>query len=205
MTDSITAIIFDLGNVLLGWDARRLYRRFFPDLQAVDSFLEQIRFTEWNARQDAGRPFHEGVAELTRQFPQHARLIQAYDTHWEDSVTGAYEGTIEIVRALKQAGWALYLLSNFSAEKFELVKKQYPFFHLFDDMIISGEHGVIKPHPAIFTLTLERIQREARECLFIDDSLPNIQTADSLGFQVIHYQSAVQLKNDLKKFNIHGI
>jgi 2-haloacid dehalogenase len=205
MTPSINAIIFDLGNVLLGWDARRLYQRFLPDLRAVDSFLEQIRFSEWNARQDAGRPFREGVAELTEQFPQHAQLIQAYDTHWEESITGAYDETIEIVRELKQAGWRLYLLSNFSAEKFELVKKEHSFLSLFDDMIISGEHKLIKPDPAIFHLTLRRIQRQAHECLFIDDSLPNIETARSLGFHAIHYQSAAQLRNELKQLNIHGI
>jgi 2-haloacid dehalogenase len=202
---TITSIIFDLGNVLLGWDARRLYQRFFPDLRSVDSFLGQICFSEWNARQDAGRSFREGVAELSRQFPQHAHLIRAYDTYWEESITGAYDETIEIARELKAAGWPLFLLSNFSAEKFELVRKRYSFLSLFDDIVISGEHKLIKPDPAIFLLTLRRIQREARECLFIDDSMPNIETARSLGFQTIHYRSPTQLRNELKRLDIHGI
>lgn len=205
MTNDIQTIIFDLGNVLIGWDARRLYRRLLPDLQAVDSFLEQIRFSEWNARQDAGRPFREGVAELSRQFPQHAGLIQAYDTHWEESITGTCDETIEIARQLKQAGWHLCLLSNFSTEKFQLIRERHPFLELFDEMVISGEHKLIKPDPAIFLLTLRRIGREARECLFIDDSLPNIETARSLGFHAIHYQSAAQLRNELNLLNIHGI
>lgn len=205
MTASIKAIIFDLGNVLLGWDARALYQRLLPDPQAVDSFLEQIRFSEWNAQQDAGRPFHEGVAELSRQFPQHARLIQAYDTYWQESITGTYDETIQIARELKQAGWSLYLLSNFSAEKFELIRGQHSFLNLFDDMIISGEHRLIKPDPAIFELTLERIGCQARECLFIDDSLPNVETARSLGFTAIHYRSPSQLRSELLHLNIHGI
>lgn len=201
----MNAIIFDLGNVLLGWDARALYQRLLPDPQAVDSFLEQIRFSEWNAQQDAGRPFREGVAELSRQFPQHVRLIQAYDTHWQESITGTHEGTIQIARELKRAGWSLYLLSNFSAEKFELIRKQHSFLNLFDDMIISGEHGLIKPDPTIFELTLERIGRQAHECLFIDDSLPNIEAARSLGFKAIHYHSPSQLRGELLHLNIHGI
>lgn len=205
MTTSINAIIFDLGNVLLGWDARALYQRLLPDPQAVDSFLEQIRFSEWNAQQDAGRPFREGVAELSRQFPQHARLIQAYDTHWQESITGTYDETIEIARELKQAGWSLYLLSNFSAEKFELIRDQHSFLSLFDDMIISGEHRLIKPDPAIFEFTLERIGRQAHECLFIDDSLPNVEAARSLGFKAIHYHSPSQLRSELLHLNIHGI
>lgn len=194
----LTAIIFDLGNVLLGWDARLLYNRLLPDPQAVDSFLEQIRFMEWNAKQDAGRPFAEGVAELSREFPHHAELIRAYDTHWQESLTEPYHETIEIARALKKAGWQLYVLSNFSAEKFKLVQARHAFLDLFDDLIISGEHKLIKPDPAIFRLTLQRIQRTAEECLFIDDSLPNIEAARTLGFQTIHYRSPAQLRTDLK-------
>lgn len=205
MTHSINAIIFDLGNVLIGWDARRLYNRFLPDPKAVDSFLEQIRFSEWNAKQDAGRPFREGVAELTREFPQYADLIHAYDAHWEESLTGIHDETIEVVRQLKQAGWRLYLLSNFSVEKFELIRSKHEFFDLFDDMIISGEHKTVKPDPAIFNIALHRIGRSAEECLFIDDSLPNIETASRLGFQTIHYQSPTQLKFDLQKLAIKGI
>jgi 2-haloacid dehalogenase len=205
MTHNITAIIFDLGNVLLGWDARQLYRRLLPDPQAVDRFLEQIRFMEWNAKQDAGRSFREGVSDLTAQFPQHTDLIRAYDVHWEESLTGTYNETIEIAQQLKQAGWQLYLLSNFSSEKFELIRHQYDFLNLFDDMVISGEHKTVKPEPEIFNITLNRIGRKADECVFIDDSLANIETARHLGFYTIHYQSPTQLRADLKKLAIKGI
>jgi 2-haloacid dehalogenase len=200
MTSSITAIIFDFGNVFVKWDAHALYKRFFPNPEAVDSFLEEIRFAEWNAHQDAGRSFKEGIAELSAEFPQYAELIQAYGTYWEESITETLEGTVEIARKLKEAGWDLYLLSNFSAETFPLMLKRYEFLQLFDDMIISGEHKLIKPDPAIFELTLKRIKREAHECLFIDDSLANIETANKLSFHTIHFQSPEQLERDLEKF-----
>jgi len=200
MTYSITAIIFDFGNVLVKWEPREVYKRFFPNPEAVDSFLEEIRFSEWNARQDAGRPFKEGVAELARQFPHYSDLIQAYDTYWEDSITETMIGTVEIAHKLKSAGWDLYLLSNFSAETFPLMRRRYSFLSLFDDIIISGEHKLVKPDPAIFKLALRRINRQAQECLFIDDSPANIQTANNLGFKTIHFQSPAQLDKDLKFF-----
>lgn len=198
MNSAITCIIFDFGNVLVKWDAHALYQRFFPDPQAVDSFLREIHFPEWNARQDAGRSFKEGVAELSAQFPHHAELIQAYDTHWADSITYVFEGTVEIVRELKQAGWPLYLLSNFSAEKFPIMAKRYNFLECFNDMIISGEHKLIKPDPAIYHLTLKRINRKAGECLFIDDSQANIDVAREIGFQTILFQNPEQLRQDLQ-------
>ncbi|MBK7453325.1 MAG: HAD family phosphatase [Anaerolineales bacterium] len=198
MQYQITAIIFDLGNVLLKWDVYRLYKRFFPDPKAVDSFLQEVRFFEWNAQQDAGRSFKEGVAVLSAEFPQYAELIQAYDTYWEDCVTETIDGTIQIARELKNAGWPLYILSNFSLEKFSLVHSRYDFLNIFDDLIISGEHKLVKPDPSIYEYTLQRINREAGECLFIDDSLPNIEAARMLGFRTIHFRSPEQLDMDLK-------
>jgi 2-haloacid dehalogenase len=197
MTYPITAIIFDFGNVFVKWDPHKIYKRFFPTPEAVDSFLEEIQFAEWNARQDAGRPFKEGVAELSKQFPQYAEHIQAYHTYWEESITEILFDTIEIAHKLRSAGWQLYLLSNFSTEMFPLMQKHYNFAQLFDDMIISGEHKIIKPDPAIYQLTLNRIKREAQECLFIDDSFPNIEAAQKLGFHTIQFKSPEQLDKDL--------
>lgn len=204
MDSPITTIIFDFGNVFVTWDARNLYKRFFPTLEAVDYFLEEIHFAEWNAHQDAGRPFKEGVAELSKQFPKYAELIQAYDTHWMDSITETLHETIQIAKNLKKFGWPLYLLSNFSSEKFILMKEQHDFLEIFDDMIISGEHNIIKPDPSIFEITLKRINRKAEECLFIDDSRPNIETARKMGFITIQYQSPAQLKRDLYQLSIKG-
>lgn len=198
MTSPITAIIFDLGNVLIKWDVYNLYKRFLPNPEAVDSFLQEIRFFEWNAHQDAGRPFKEGVAELSARFPQYAELIKAYDTYWEECVTGEIPGSVEIAQKLKSAGWDLYLLSNFSSETFPLMQKRFDFLNLFDDCIISGEHKLIKPDPAIYQLTLRRIKRKAQECLFIDDSLPNIESAKKLKFNTIHFLSPAQLDTELK-------
>jgi 2-haloacid dehalogenase len=195
----IHAAIFDFGNVLVKWDARNLYKRFFPDLQSVDSFLQQIHFLDWNAKQDAGRPFSEGVAELSKQFPQYADLIQAYDTYWEESLVEVFEETVNIAKELKQSGLPLHMLTNFSAEKFLIARKKYPFIdELFETIIVSGEHKLIKPDPAIFHLTLKLINHKAEECIFIDDSLPNIETARKLGFHAIHYQSPAQLKTSLR-------
>jgi len=200
MDKNIKAIIFDFGNVLVKWDAREVYKRFFANSKAIDSFLSEIRFSEWNAHQDAGRSFSEGVSVLSEEFPQHADLIAAYDTYWEESITDTIEGTVEIVKELKVKGWSLYLLSNFSVEKFDLIRNRYDFLKLFDSMIISGHHKLVKPDPEIFKLTLRLIGREADECLFIDDSPTNIESAQKLGFHTIHFQSVEQLTLELTKF-----
>lgn len=196
------AIIFDFGNVLSIWDPHELYKSFFPDRQAIDAFFKEINFSAWNIEQDRGRPFAEAVALLSSQFPQHAHLIRAYDERWPETVVGSIDGTVAIARRLAHAGYPLFLLTNYSAEKFRLVRPRFEFLDLFQDFIVSGEHHLVKPDPAIYHLTLKRIGRSAPECLFIDDALPNIETARSLGFETIHFQSPTQLEAELHRLHI---
>lgn len=201
---SITTVIFDLGGVLLRWDPLALYHKHFPHLPPaeIERFMREINFSAWNARQDQGRPFEEGVADLAAQFPHHTRLIEAYNIHWLDCVDGHIEGSVALLKRLKGTGLGLYGLTNFSAEKFHLTRQRYPFLNDFDDIIVSGEVQLVKPDPAIYHLTLARIGRTASECIFIDDSAPNIATASSLGFTAIHFHSAEQLTSELAQLGL---
>ena len=192
------AIIFDFGGVLIEWDPLRLYRKLFNgDACAAKNFLAEIGFAEWNLQQDKGRPFALAVAELCERFPQYTSLIQAYDERWEESIGGPIQPTVEILYLLKQVGYPLYGLSNWSEEKFQIVRPKYAFFDLFEIIMVSGEVKLAKPDPRIYTLFLERIDRRAVECLYIDDSNTNIIIADQLGFNTIHYSSPEQLKMEL--------
>jgi 2-haloacid dehalogenase len=203
MTQTIKAILFDFGNVLIEWDPRHVYRRYFPNNEAaMEQFFREVNFMEWNAQQDKGRPFVEGVALLSREFPQYAHLIQAYHDNWTKSIGGSLDGTVEIMKRLKQSGYSLYGLSNWSAETFPLVRDKFMFFDLLDDIILSGEVGQIKPHPDIYKIALKRIGRPASECLFIDDSSANIEQARKMGFAVIHFQSPEQLGAELKTLGL---
>jgi 2-haloacid dehalogenase len=202
MTNPITAILFDFGNVLVHWDVHRIFEAFFPSSAAIDSFLEEINYAEWNQRLDTGLPFAEGIAERAEKFPQYAHILQAYDTDWRKGVAGPIHGTVDILQHLKRAGYPLYVLSNFSAEKFVHMREDYSFVPLFEDVILSGEHRLIKPDPAFFQVALHRIGRSAQECLFIDDHLPNIESARKLCMTAIHFQSPAQLERELKTLKI---
>lgn len=203
MTSYIKAIIFDFGNVLLEWNPRYVYQKYFPnDPEGMERFFKEVDFMNWNAQQDKGRTFAEGVAVLSEKFPQYSQLIQAYHENWTDSIGDSYTGTVKIMKQLKQAGYPIYGLSNWSAETFPYAREKYDFFDLLDDMVISGEVGHIKPDPEIFQILLEKIGRPAQECLFIDDSLSNINQAQKMGFATIHFQSSEQLAVSLHELKI---
>jgi 2-haloacid dehalogenase len=203
MTSHIKAIIFDFGNVLLEWNPRRVYQRYFvDDPEGMERFFQEVNFADWNLQQDKGRPFAEGVAVLSEKFPHYAQLIQAYQDNWIDSIGAAYSGTVEILKKLKQAGYPLYGLSNWSAETFPFAREKYDFFDLFDDFVISGEVGHVKPDPEIFQIILEKIGKPAGECLFIDDAISNIDQAQKMGFETIHFQSPEQLAAALRELRV---
>lgn len=196
----MTAVIFDVGGVLIDWNPRHLYRKLFDGDSdgAMERFLAEVCTPEWNLRQDVGRPFAEAVAELTGRFPDHADLIAAYDARWEEMVPGAHDETIEIVRELKARGTPLYCLTNFSTEKFPLMRRRFDVFDLFDGIVVSAEIGMVKPDPAVYRYLVERFGLEAPSCLFVDDVEANVAAASSIGMQAVRYLSSQQLRHDLQ-------
>lgn len=56
---------------------------------------------------------------------------------------------------------------------------------------------MVKPEKEIFHLMLKRYHLEVSSCLFIDDSLKNIDAAKKLGFSTIHVQEKTDLRNEL--------
>ena len=203
MTVPIHALIFDFGGVLINWDPHKLFDKYFAnDRQAIDAFLAEIHFSEWNLSQDKGYPFTSAVRDLSAQFPQYAHLINAYDVEWEQSITGVIPETVEIVHRLKSAGYQLYGLTNWSAEKFYLVKHKFEVFNLFDGIMVSGEVKLVKPDPAIFRLLLKKIHCQAGQCLLIDDSVQNIEAAQRMGFATHHFSSPARLEEELQSMGV---
>lgn len=194
------AIIFDFGGVLIHWDPRRVYRPLLETDEAIDGFFKEVGFHDWNREQDRGRrSWSDAVAELSRRFPHRRTLIRAYHDQWELSIGGAIEGTVRIVERLHAAGYRLVGLSNWSLEKFSLTRPRYELFQLFDEIIVSGEIGLLKPEREIFDYALGKIGCRAPECIFIDDHSPNVTAAAALGFRTIQFQSPEQLEKDLRR------
>ena len=197
MVQNNRAIIFDFGNVLLDWNVRYLYRQFFHDEQSLSAFLDEIHFYQWNLQLDAGKPFETGIRELSEMYPHWAEKIRLYDERYPESVRGPIQGSANILLQLNQQGWPLFGLSNFNGPKFHSIRSQYPFFDVFCKIILSGEVGVIKPDPTIFQILLREIGYRPENCVFIDDSQPNIQTATTLGFDAILFKSPEDLAREL--------
>ncbi|MGC8633265.1 MAG: HAD family hydrolase [Candidatus Limnocylindrales bacterium] len=192
------AVVFDLGGVLIDWDPRYLYRRLFGgDQAAMEVFLAEVCTPQWNAGQDAGRPWGEAVAELSARHPEARELILAFDQRWEEMLGGPIEGSVELLAELRAARLPLYALSNWSAAKFPIARARYPFLGWFRDVVISGEVGLLKPDPAIYRLLLDRQGLLPRHTLYVDDSEPNVDAARRVGMRALHFRDAGTLRREL--------
>lgn len=193
-----SAVVFDVGGVLIDWNPRHLFRTLFEgDDEAMERFLDEVCSPEWNAAQDAGRSWSDAVRTLTATFPDQSHLIEAYDLRWMETVGGAIEGTVAVLGELHDAGVPLYALSNWSAEKFALVRQRYPFLDWFDGLVVSGDVGLVKPDPRIYRFLFERFAIEPGRSVFVDDNAANLAAGEALGLPGLLFSNPTTLRADL--------
>ena len=194
--------VFDVGNVLIRWDPRHLYRKLFDGEEAMERFLADVCTPSWNEEQDRGRSFADGVALLVRSHPDLAPLIHAYDRRWDEMVPGAIEDTVEILEELRSAGLPTYAITNFSREKFLIARERFAFLGRFDGVVVSADVGVLKPDPAIYRHFLREHRLAPEDCVFVDDSQRNVDAAREIGMSGVHFTDARTLRSDLRRLGL---
>lgn len=154
-----------------GLDPERLANAFRRDTSARENLiaLEEGRLTE-----DEFEP----------------RLAAILEVEPEGLVDRMFAGSraepemIDAVRSARAAGVRTGLVSN------SWGTRRYPrdvLAELFDGVVISGEVGMRKPAPEIYSMGAERIGLEPRACVFVDDLEFNLEPARELGMSVVHH------------------
>lgn len=202
MSKPIDTVIFDLGNVLIAWDPRRLYRQLIEDEVQMEWFLREVCNSEWNEQQDAGRPWTEATALLRGRFPEHAELIDAYHLRWEETLVGAMEESVALLAELHAQGVRLLALTNWSQQTFPVARQRFAFLQWFEGIVVSGEERLIKPDPRIYQRLLERYAVDPSRALYIDDSARNVDAAESLGMHGWWFRGADGLRQRLVELEL---
>jgi 2-haloacid dehalogenase len=200
MSEKPTIVVFDVGNVLLRWDPRNLYRKLFEDADQMEWFLSTVCTSEWNIEQDRGRDWDEAVALLVKDHPDHETPIRAFHERWHETVSGVFEENVALLGRLREAGVPTYCITNFSGAKFVEAKERFPFLASFDGVIVSGDERLLKPDPEIYHLLLRRYGLNAPDCIFIDDSKANVEAAREVGMQAIQYAEPMDLAAELRRY-----
>jgi 2-haloacid dehalogenase len=196
-------IIFDLGGVLIDWNPRHLYRKFFKSEEEITWFLENVCTAEWNDQQDAGRSFDEATNELLEKHPDHAEAIKAWYGRWQETIGGAILETVGILKELKESKkYRMYALTNWSAETFPWALDNFEFLHWFEGIVVSGIEKTRKPFPEFYKILLDRYEIDPAKALFIDDNIKNVLGAREIGLPTIHFESPEQLRKELVRMGV---
>lgn len=200
--NSISAFIFDLGKVIVDWDPRYLLHQISPDEERLKFLVEEVLDLEWFREVDGGYPLSKAIEERSQMYPEYAAEMQVYVERWPETIRGLFEDTLDIVRELHDAGFPLYVLSNWAGETWARVEDSFDFLKYFDDVIISGHVGMAKPDTAIFELARDRFGVTPAATLFIDDGPKNTDAARTVGFQAVVFETAEGLRRDLASLDI---
>ena len=190
-------VVFDIGNVLLRWDRRNLFRKVFSDETRMERFLSSACSMDFVAHTDVASDFSQAIVERAEAFPEFAEELKLFDVRWMELLGGPIDENVELLRRLRAANRPVHALSNFAAEKFALARARHPFLDEFDTCVVSGHVGVAKPEPRIYEILFARVGRPASELLFIDDSIANVRASEAAGMAAIHYRPGVDLESEL--------
>jgi putative hydrolase of the HAD superfamily len=181
----IRAFLFDIGNVLLKFDFSVALRKLAEQGEVNDPVevmarIDQIKLAYEDGQFDRAA-FLRGAFDVLRYRGTEAEFIAA----WED-IFAPNEPMVALVEKL-YGRYPLYLLSNTSDIHREYVFRRYPFFHRFSAGAYSYEAKASKPGRPIYEIAQRQLGLEPASTFFIDDLLPNIETARALGFHTHHY------------------
>ncbi|KPH79614.1 HAD family hydrolase [Bosea vaviloviae] len=202
MPATTPTVVFDVGNVLIRWDPLLVYRELIPDDEKRAWFMRNVCTAAWNLEQDRGRSWEEAVAMLVASHPEWESQIRAYDERWHDAVPGIIEDSVAVLAELRECGEKVYAITNFSREKWAECLIRFPFLQSFDGVVVSAHERVVKPDPEIYQILFERYGLVAGDCIFIDDSAKNVETARKVGMQAVHFVEPIDLRLELRKLGV---
>ena len=197
----VDAVLFDLGNVLVGWDPFLPYQGRYPRAR-VERFFTTIDFMAFNHEQDAGRAWADAREALARTHPEYVPMLDVYIAHFADSVTGDMPGAARLVADVKAAGVRAFGLTNWSAETFHVALQKTTVVGALADVVVSGRERIAKPDPRVFDLAVSRFGLDPARTLFTDDAEQNTRVAAGRGFRTHPFQGPAGLRAQLRALGV---
>jgi putative hydrolase of the HAD superfamily len=193
----IRAVIFDFGRVISDQKPMSLFRGYEEDLGLTPGTLNRIMFDSpvWQevlvGRRTADDYWREIGPALGLHTPHEINAFR-HRYHADEAIN---TGVLDLIRRL-YGHYKLAVLSN-SPPGLSRWLADWEMLHLFDAVVCSGDEGVVKPDPAIFELTLRRLDVAPEEAVFVDDYPGHVEVARALGLQAIHFTTAERLAERL--------
>lgn len=180
----IKNIVFDVGNVILNFDYRKVIDQF-TSLEEEKEFIMNniIHSPEWLGFGliDTGYITKKEAIEIVKDRTNHTNddLIENFWNNYNNYAI-IDNDVLNLIKKLKEKSYSIYLLSNINEYTYNFVKKS-GLFDIVDGYVLSYQEHQIKPYVSIYNTLLNRYKLNPSECIFIDDNEKNIKTANDLG------------------------
>ena len=195
----IKNIIFDVGDVLLEYRWKDMLKDYgLPDDEAYKVGNLMFNDNLWHEFDLANMTRDEIVGQYLKNYPDYAEVMQWFMTHGE-LMHVKREDVWEKAQKLKEKGYGIYILSNYSQELFEKHTKDAPFISLADGVVVSYQIHITKPDEKIYRYLLDKYNLKAEECIFFDEREENTEGARKLGIDAITVTSREFLLKELDK------
>lgn len=198
----IKSVISDLGNVIIFFDNHIFFRKIASYSPFSAEEIAEMVFDY----SDIIRSFDMGKMTPEEFYTRVIKTLKAkidYETFFPlyNDVFSLNPPTLKILRKLK-SNYRLLLLSNTDVKRFGFVREKFPDILVFDEYILSYEVGCMKPDSQIYNVALKKAEADAGECVFIDDREENIEAAEKIGINCIHFGPQTDLETELRKMDI---
>jgi glucose-1-phosphatase len=197
----IKAVIFDMGNVILNFDAKKSARRFSRDCKVPLSLVWDHFFTS-----QTEKAYTRGEISC-KQFYDHSKAclkvavdFDKFKHYWND-IFWENKGMDQFLARLKKK-YPLYLISNTNKMHFDFIKKNFKILRHFKKTFPSHEVGHRKPEPQIYKKVLRSIKLKPKDTVFVDDVLKFVEGAREVGMYSIQFRNPKQLARELKKLDV---
>ncbi len=196
----IKNVIFDIGNVLVGFDWQNYLHAFHYDPQAEQAIANALFRSPLWAELDRGTiPFEELREKFAATAPEYREEILTVFDHAHRCIQKRNYAKPWLL-FLKEQGFRVYYLSNYSLTMVERTRDALDFLPLMDGGLFSYEVQQIKPEASIFASFLARHPEVIpEESVFFDDSSANVEAAQKLGLHGIVFLTQEQAEHELER------
>lgn len=197
----IKAVFFDIGNVLLSFDAAEVVKKMAWKLK-----LNPFKLARFAWHSGFGEKIERGELsprELYRLFCRDVGYTgdyAAFRNLWSDHFT-LNKGTSVILDEVARKR-KVFLLSNTNHLHYEFIRRHYAFAASAHGAVLSYRLKMRKPEPGIYLAALRKARVRAEEAFFIDDLAENVEGARKVGMVAMRFTTAAALRQELRGLGI---
>ena len=171
----IDTFIFDIGNVLVDFRWRKMFEEFGLEGETLETLADAtVRHQAWIDLDQGIITTEEAKEAYTKQAPEYREYIDRIYQEM-DKMLVQFDYAIPWIKELKERGYRIYILSNWSKPAYDSCQNTaLSFLPLVDGVVFSYEELVIKPDKKIYDIICKRFDINPAESVFLDDTEKNI-------------------------------